>query len=413
MFFAKNWSWAVFTLILLSLSCTEDDPFRSDDIIVAPPDLRLSDDGEFVARNDTIDYNCSFVLELDGQQGDFVMRTLTITIDSVLVDPSKILISNEPATNPYMLSVIDTASFLLQIEITPEAVAQEEVEYIFEVTDELGTSEDISIRLKTVNGLDPELTTTSDFDQPVAVDSIFFISVDGKANCEDLTSLSFYKDGSLLDPSSIQINASSIESNPWIIDEFDTEYFSQSFILAGNATADSFYYEIVLEDTSGAKDTVDYQVRTGDFVEVDTEIILSNFAKDRIIGAGLDLEVGSPDSVFLNVDIQASGIDTLLDTQNDWKPQIRAVNGTQIGELRLGENGLSEDFDYVVDILLKEDLATLFTKTELIPGEEYTDVAKFEEYIVKQDTNYYLIEIKDITIDTSSNNDFILLNIWR
>lgn len=416
-------NWAILILLILTAACTEDDPFRSDEIFFAPADIDLIEKDEFVSRNDTVEYSCPFIVQIDGEKGDFGMISLAIKEDTTLLDASRIKIGNETVSNPYTLPDIDVDGFLYDIEITPPTEARDEIVYSFEVTDSSGIVGELDIKIQTVGALNPSLTYSGPSEVAIPISGELFVDLEAKSSCIELASISFYKDSALLEPGSVLIGDNPVDENPIILDGSDAKYYSEFFTIGLGVEPSNNVYYAILEDVSGKSDTVTVSVRTGTLTSYQSGK-LYNATDEEGRGKGLDLDDGL-DAQDLRgmeelLEIQDIGVDTLssdsISSQVVWLQQFRGINGTVVKRIERGRNGIGEDFEYF-DAELREDIADVFDRG--VPFEEQDangnlisgEVSSNDLFVAKRDDMYYIFRVTRINEETFDS--FIQLDILR
>ncbi len=389
-------------------SCSNDDTPDPSSL----PFIQLVDEAGFVSGEaalvtpgNTID------VKVSATKGDSPLNSFTIFADDLAVSLDSISVNGAPASaNPVLLFNADQDMFEYEISISPDHQGLKT--YKFEVSDEDGNNESVSIDITIAEGLsitvnDDDNIFNTTLGVPAAVNvtvtqglgDLFDISVtDDAGNPVDAAELSFLDQATVFD------------ANPFTIPDDNKTGFTGDIFITGPAEPGDYIYTIAVTDVDLNEASATITLRNGTPLDGDLSGVLFNAGGPMGTG-GLDLDngdgTGSSDAA---AEIRDEGIDLAQPMATNWKQEISGINTSTLRSLDM--NSLPETFTF--DAVNNQEII----KTAYDTGNNLTDnktkvEAAGEMYAIYNSNNdrYYLIRVDEVNVVTTNNDDNYVLSI--
>ena len=394
-------------LVLMFPACTEDDTTGPGTGFDTPPTASFLGGTDFLTGDATVAGGSIFKVRLVGATGDSPLRTLEIFADGDRLDTDRIEINGSPAAaNPILIvDEIEKEGFEYDISI----VAQDDgtVNYEFVITDEEGLSDAASLNI-TVESTPVTITVESPANISAGPSELLEFGVMATVGSTPIASIAVYEDGDLIeDLNRLRYNGTTFATNPQDVPEADKQGFSADVILRVHANAgETKTYTFEVKDEAGNSATQDVTITTGTNLSGEfTAVVLNNAAGPNPDG-GLDLYNGI--AVSVNSDqaqIVDQGIDISLPNASNWLQQVAPSNGAQ---LALPDPNAPETFSYE-NVNSREGIVAAFESGTIVS--ESNELAEGDLLIVKNDNDYFLLEVTEITVTTNNNLDSYTFNV--
>jgi len=209
----------------------------------------------------------------------------------------------------------------------------------------------------------------------------------------------------------IPLDRLSLNANPTLLTGTDVESFNTYFIgIRAHSDVSTKTYSFILEDTKGNKTTKSFAVTTVALTAIDPILKGVLLNQGGPVGTGgLDLDTGiGTGSMDASAELRDEGINN-ADPSVNWLQQISGVNGTEVRYIKKGANGIAENFSFDA-INFKEEISGLWSNgtafTATIGTRSVSNkVVKGDIFIAKKGSNYYLLNVVDITETNNDNTD--------
>lgn len=208
----------------------------------------------------------------------------------------------------------------------------------------------------------------------------------------------------------IPLERLSLNANPSLLLGTDVDGFSTYFVgIRAHSDISTKTYSFILEDTKGNKTTKSFAVTTAALTDADVLMGVLLNQGGPVGTGGLDLDTGlGKGSMDASAELRDEGING-ADPSENWLQQISGVNSTEVKYIKKGANGVSELFTFA-GIKYKEEIASLWSNgtafTATIGSRSVSNkVAIGDVFIAKKGTNYYLLNVVDITETNNDNTD--------
>jgi len=248
--------------------------------------------------------------------------------------------------------------------------------------------------------------------------TIFTILVSAERGSTPIESITVLEDGIVIeDATRLDANGGEFPSNPWVFEAVDALEIEVS--IRSNDDGNDHRYDVVIGDANGESSIVgiDFiaQVQpTGTALSTTLTGVLFNQAGPAGTG-GINLFTGEgTGSSNANAHLRDEGVDLDQSAAANWKQQISAINGSV---LRIVDpSSQPEGFSFGA-IQFKEEVQALFdTGRDLITqnsaGRFVTiPVIIGDIFAVQQGDNFFLVEVTNVNITESDNEDFYELSI--
>ncbi len=329
------------------------------------------------------------------------MSTITVTEDGANLPLERVLYDGVSVANPRSLIGDDKNSFSTELGVIVSSdVATKAYQIIISDDGNRNVTTDFNI---TTAGLPPTLDFTSMMSGSIEINVGMSVSypLDGTIGSSDLSTVSVYENGTLMDAARLDWNGTTPASNPITLDAEHAGGFTMvSLLIRASTEVGTNDYRIVLTDANGLESELTPSITTVlPLTPIDGAImgVLFNQAGPTGTG-GLDLDEGvGTGSMSTLAEIRDLGIDG----DGNWLRKITTINDSQIKYVRPGMNGVSESFTFG-GLAYKEELADLFAN-----GVDYSSevVVIGDLFSVVRDGKYYLIKIANIIETTGDNAD--------
>lgn len=408
----------LFSLALFASSCGDDINSESG------PKISLISGTGLVTTDATVDIGVPFNVSITGTKGTADLRTLTIQEGNNNVALDRLTFSTGVGANPLLLLGGSSSSFNITVTILPHTTVDSK-DYSFILEDTNGRKNSVSVKI-TTNGNPPVITKpTTGLNVEIAPNNLFSTefavnkgstklkSIEVQIDNKTATNFSDFYFDNLQTP---------FTSNPFLISEADQDGFVKGIIFRAPETAGNYTYKVIIEDMSGQKADVTLNVSVGTAINTNLAVLLFNQSGPSGRG-GVDLRTGAStgtlpsDPTSKNATIRDEG--NVSSTNQDWRQQISGMNEAIVKYLIKGKNGISENFK-LSDIKFKEQLVGLYDSGEVFTqksADNMRDVsnklAVGDIFAVKQGNEYFVIEVKEITITNNNNNDSYTFEVKR
>jgi hypothetical protein len=254
-----------------------------------------------------------------------------------------------------------------------------------------------------------------------ALNTFAYVAINALAGSEDLETLTVQEDGSnvptdRLSFRDLQTNTDVLVQNPILL----IGYANRAQWEIGIKTAGTYTtktYTIIVEDVKGNIASVSIDITTfdpGTPLTKTLQGVLLNQAGPSGTGA-LDLDdgegVGTMGAGSEKAEIRDWGIDLGQPVATNWRRQIGPINGTTVRYA----GGLPGDFKFA-DISTVEEIQAYYNAGTALPnsGGTVSNVVAVGDYFVVKNaagSRYYFLEVVEVTLTSSDNNDSYKFNI--
>ena len=260
-----------------------------------------------------------------------------------------------------------------------------------------GTGEDTLATLTFVAG-----TNYITGDAEVAPGEVFQVNLTASKGDNDLKVLTIKEEGTNVALDRITLGGSAANANPLLLFGADKTAFDYVIGVQAHTTLEARNYTFEVEDEKGNKVSKVLKITVaGTPVSTRTGVLLNQGGPAGT--GGLNLLTGEgTGSTDPNAHIKDEGIDLGLPVASNWKQQISGVNGSEMKYIVKGQNGVAENFSFA-GVSIKEELVDLWGK-----GTAFTvsNVIKVGDLVmVKNGSNYFLLDVKEVNITTNNNGD--------
>jgi len=240
-------------------------------------------------------------------------------------------------------------------------------------------------------------------DVEVIPGSVIQVNLTATKGDSDLKVLTVKEDGTNIALERITIGGVAANANPTLLFGADKTSFDYVIGIEVHGSLDAKTYSFEVEDESGAKATGSFKVTVaGTLVTMLTGVLLNQDGPQGTGGLNLLTGVGTG-SADASAHIKDEGIDLGAPSNAvNWIQKISGVNGSEMKYIVKGQNGVNESFTFA-GISIKEELVDLWDK-----GTSFTvsNVIKVGDFVmVKNGTNYFLLEVKEVNVTPNDNAD--------
>jgi hypothetical protein len=246
-------------------------------------------------------------------------------------------------------------------------------------------------------------------DVTLKVGAAFTVELTGTKTDNDLRTITIQEAGVNIPISSNRLSLN-INSNPILLLGSDVNAFTLRFAISAHSDVSTKTYSFILEDTKGNKTTKSFAITTVALTAIDPILKGVLLNQGGPVGTGgLDLDTGiGTGSMDASAELRDEGINN-ADPSVNWLQQISGVNGTEVRYIKKGANGIAENFSFDA-INFKEEISGLWSNgtafTATIGTRSVSNkVVKGDIFIAKKGSNYYLLNVVDITETNNDNTD--------
>lgn len=401
----------ILTLGLFTTSCTEDDPFGTDSGL--SPSIRLVDGVGFISASATAEAGATLQFRVSASAGDDPLELLTIKENNQNVGLGRITFQSGSSfgANPALIvSATEKQGFTQDITIAGPS-SPGNYSYTFEVRDEAQVTGNTSITVS-VELTPPALSITTPSSPTEAKSgSVITLSIDATRGTAGLSTIAVYENDTLMDISRVAFNSNgsttAFTANP----EFTpvTESFQADLNIQVAEMADSvtYAYRVELADAEGltASATLDVLVVNS----IDTAyagVLVYNRDGQRL--GGLNLYTGEAIAFnSANAQIRDVGIDINLPADRNWIQKIRAVNAAV---LKVPGANQVEGFSFA-NTNTRDVLIAAYDNGDTIGDSD--KVAIGDVFLVKNNDDYFILEVTNIVVTATDNNDYYEFSIKK
>ncbi|MEM6377786.1 MAG: hypothetical protein AAF705_06220 [Bacteroidota bacterium] len=403
------------TFLMLSFvftSCTEDDPFGVDPGL--SPSIRLLDGTGVISSSVSAEVGETLRFRVNASAGDDPLELLTIQENGQNVALSRITFENGSpfGSNPAsILGATEKQGFTQDIEIEGPAAAGN-YSYTFIIRDEAQVTANTGITV-TVELTPPMLSIIAPNSPTEAGSgSIITLGLDATRGTAGLSTIAVYENDTLIAADRLAYNDNSTITNFIENPEFTpaVESFQTGLNIRIAEVPDSvtYTYRVDLTDTEGITASATLEVLVTNSIDTAyTGILVYN--RDGQQFGGLNLYTGQA-VAFNSADAQIRdlGIDINLSAANNWIQRIRAVNAA---ELRVPGANQVEGFSFT-NTNTRDALITAFNNGETVSGNSDV-VAVGDVFLVKNNEDYFILEVTEIVVTATDNNDYYEFSIKK
>lgn len=239
-------------------------------------------------------------------------------------------------------------------------------------------------------------------DAEVASGGVFQVNLTASKGDNDMKVLTIKEEGTNVALNRITFGGSAANANPLLLFGADKTSFDYVIGVKAHTQLEARNYTFEVEDEKGNKVSKILKITVAGTPVSTRSGVLLNQAGPAGTG-GLNLLTGEgTGSQDPNAHIKDEGIELGLPVASNWKRQIKGANGSETKYIVKGQNGVAENFSFA-GVATKEELANLWGK-----GNAFTvsNVIKVGDLImVKNGTNYFLLDVKEVNVTTDNNND--------
>lgn len=425
----RNFIWrtvCLFTFSALLFTSCEDT--TTDPVDQLPPDIFVSGPAGDVAPSSIVE------LTIEADRTDNDLRSLEIRENGARIDAARFLTfqingTDETAQNSLLLlgNNVNGVTLVVSFE-APNTVG--DIDYTAVATDENSLTSEFTYTLRVASA--PPSVSVSNTPAEVTTGQTFFADVDATRGDFEMTTMSIFEDGLLVDPARLTWDGVALTDNPLTLDVAQGDALAGSLgILAPNV--DGFFsFTVQIADASGTSGEASFDVTVNAGTPIDATLItqlLSNQAGPSGKGA-LDLDAGLQAGVSTpgettpdQTEIRDLGLDCTIPAPGlNWRRQIGTVNGA---ELRQVDLSVVENFTFDA-VTTKEEIVGAFdTGIAFSDGESencgtgatspvtnVTNVVAADDlFVVKSGDVYYLLRIESVNETDSDNLDFYEISI--
>lgn len=426
----RNFIWRTFTFFALSsllfTSCEDGTTTTPDNQL--PPDVFVTGPAAGVAPSSIVE------LTITGDIGDGDLTSLTISEDGTNMDAGRFLTyqvngSDVTANNPLALVAFADGFTLVATFEAPANVGS--YAYTASVRDANSKTGDHTYTLDVQ--ANPATINISNVPTEVSTNQNFVVNVDASKGDFDMTTLSVFEDGLLVDPVRLTWNGAAFADNPVALDAAQGETLTGSLGIEAPSVDGFFSFTVQIEDASGTSSEAFFDVTVNAGTPIDATLttqLLANQAGPSGKGA-LDLDDGLQAGVTSNgattpdqTEIRDLGLDCTIPAPGfNWRRQIGTMNGAEMREVDLTQ---VEGFTFA-NVTTKEEIIGAFdTGIVLSDGESencgngsttavtnVSDIVEASDLFVVRSAGgtYYLLEIESVNETDNNNDDYYEISI--
>ncbi len=394
------------------------------------PELIFVDQAGSLTADSKVDAGTVFTVTLQAARGTADLNSLTIEQDGVRIEDfaSRVEIAGSVAPSAAVLIPDANATgFTWDIKIQAQEDMRKSI-YNFIVADDNGNTASRDIEIDTEGGgsgtVEPSLTINGNMEVPTNSNSLVGFPIEAQAGSNAIKFIS------VLDANTDPIDAArcyfgstdaadQFATNPLEIGAADEQGFNTTVYIRAQSDQSVQTYTIVIIDAAdnlAFRDVVLNTVPAGNPLTTLTGVLFNRAGPAGTGGLDLDsgASTGSSDTAAELVD---NGIDISQSMSNNWIQRISGANGTTLKQLIPNSNGLSESFTFASverDTQLRDIWANGvdFTGTNPDTGEAWSDVVNVGDiFIAEREGVYYIMEVTEINIDPTNNDDFYRMDI--
>ena len=415
----------------LTTACTEEDPLgggttRPVEEEPAGPSIGLVADVGLVSSSTDIIAGTAFTVKVSATAGEAALKSFAVIENGSTMSFDRLQFSDpDIGANPVLI-IKEADKTGIDWEITLIATeAEGNQSYSFEITDDNNKVDVVFLNITT---LPAEVTPPS----AVVVEeapyfwgqkicppgTIFTMLVRAEQGSSPIQSISVLEDGlPIEDITRLDANGTPFPANPWVFTE-GQEALEIEVSIQTNTDGNDHRYEVVVGDANNESSIVGIDVAaqpTGtDLTESLTGKLLLNQAGPTGTG-GINLFTGeSTGSMDESAQLRDEGIDLDVENAVNWKRQISGINGSVI---RVVDTSLQPESFSFGAIQFKEEVQNLFDTgraliTENSAGRLVTlPVIVGDIFAVQQGETYFLVEVTNLNLTESDNDDYYELSI--
>ncbi len=390
------------------------------------PELVLVTEAGFISEATTIEAGSSFAVKVQAAKGTADLQAFEILEDGVRIATDRISFINEvaPTSSAPLVGLTETSSLEWVIEMVAHSDLSER-NYEFRIIDTAGNSAKQGVFINTdttpTEVIPPTITILGS--GTFSVDPSTKVGVDlnvvgGSSKITFLTIFDGNNDPVAVDRLWIGDSDTPISSNPLEIPAADADGFETKIFIRSNNTFGSEVYKVIISTEDEEIYFEEITIDTGIAGVSVTELSGVLFNSGGPAGSGgLDLDdgidTGSSDVIS---ELKDEGIDQSQSTANNWIQRMSGINGTEIRQMIVGENGLQEGFSFDV-IATDNQLAELWGNGVTLSavnssGNLTTGIVQVGDvYLAFRDGKYYAFTVTNINVTADDNKDSYTLDI--
>jgi len=256
-----------------------------------------------------------------------------------------------------------------------------------------GTDED------PISSKGPTATETHTFDASADQDAstAIEITVKGVKGDADLKSLTVKEDGVNLDATRFTVDGAAASSSAILLLGADKQGFSKTFAITAPQTSGTYKYEFVLADDNAKTNTVSLEVKVKAASTITSEKMYNYLGP---LAGGLDLITGKAvvkgsdaNNEWATAHIRDNGNDVVGDTY-PWKGEFIPWRGSIVRSV--SASSWDATFSPKQIVALFDGGTTDLASVKMKVGDVYA---------VKNNTNYFLIRVKEVVDDNNANQN--------
>jgi len=403
----------IFGLVASSMffaSCDDDTTGGPGGTNVNAPNVTATLDA---FSSSTVQPGQEFTITVDALSSQAQLKAIEVSIDGSSLTPEEFdntSVNDSEEQNPQLLFGDEKDSFNWDFVFTaPSEVGDYSYEFEISDDDNLVTIESVII---TVEGVLEVVQPTIDVMSAPTIESpansLVSVDVAATMGTYDIASISVLEDGVLItDLSRIRFDNVDFDSNPLPIFSPQSAGFTESVIIRTIAGNHNYVIRITdTEDNSVEDSFMITETMTSTALQETFQFVLVSNASGAGLG-GLDLDNGvAVSSSSVDAELRDIGIDLGLPNASNWIQKVEAVNGSALRIVNL--SNLPDGFSYD-GVTSKEEITDAYNSgadTNPSPVLQVGDLLA-----VASTTNIYLIEVEEVVVTTTDNNDYYTFNI--
>lgn len=400
-------------MVVFSTGCGDDTPGGGGTTNPLSPTIFLASGVDLVSTDASVPFSTgSFSVQVDLNDGDNPLNTLTITENGSTIAPDNLVFDGGATTsqNPFLILGADQSGSVYDIMISPVGLVPNETRtYDFTVADSEGLTARTTVNVTfEANAPTIEVTLQNTSGSVSISNPSFDFTVAATETDFPITQIAFYEDDVLIAAENVVLldgTNDPISANPEAISATDNIYVENFRISAPGAAPSVRTYRVDVIDSQGVAGSATFSISYLN-VDVLTGVLLN--AGGPAGTGGLDLDegigTGSNDPI---AEIKDEGIDLGAPSNaENWIQRISATNNAAIRSLNDGNAPDDFDFDAVTDY---SQVTAAYSVGAPITVSDVVEVGDI--FGVERDGNFYLIRVDNITVTENDNGDNYELTI--
>jgi hypothetical protein len=399
----RTFKFSFYCLILFVLASCGTDPIDNNPTSNKPTVTF----GGNAGANATVNPCEELVLPINASKATSELNAIEVLEDGVKVDVSRITFKGSPAAaNPILLFGADRST-LTNVELKVKASCNSGDKTISVSIIDAGQNKTTVNKKVTTNAVPPTIKYTGPDSIALDANGKNLFRFDVTKGSGKLYSLEVQENGVKLPVNRFDYEGTIFTSNPGILPaSANGGFVGKGVTVTSNAAPGVYKYLFIFRDSLGLSTQKEIKVSIGKAFTFSKFGVFWNQSGPN--GGGFDLDEALTVAYTSSLaEIADNGIDsTQTDKLKNWKQTVQGVNGT---EIRLLKKGAEVEASWTLASLkYTEQIQSLFGLGKSAANQK---IVKGDIIVAKKASKYYILEVANVIVTPSDNEDKYEVNI--